>query len=314
MNAFRLLRSIRAPGVACAFGVLTGVAVENYRNKWWKVDAAVSIIGPQGSQDLIRSDYTPNTEKIMQHGFPTTDNIRSFQSFVLSYDRRTRNALWVYEHLTPDSLQHTKNVDRSNCEFFEDTSIHPFFRSLNADYFKSGYDRGHLAPAGNNRSSKELVAQTFVLSNISPQVGKGFNRDAWNRLEQYVRYRGRKSVNTWVCTGPLFLPFPENGKKYVRYEVIGKNHVAVPTHFFKVLLVESEPNVYELECYVMQNKPLDDNVPLQAYQVPLDSIERAAGFLIFEKVPRNVFKQINGMNPHLKKFTNLPPPKYLPKQ
>ena len=64
--------------------------------------------------------------KIMRFGFPGLDTVRSFDDFVLSYDRRNRVAHWVFEHLTKDKLQ--QNVDRSNCEFKPDESIHPFFR------------------------------------------------------------------------------------------------------------------------------------------------------------------------------------------
>lgn len=74
------------------------------------------------------------------------------------------------------------------------------------DYRGSGYDRGHLAAAGNHQLNQEICDQTFLLSNISPQVGKGFNRDAWNRLEKYVRKLTRVYKHLYVCTGPLYLP------------------------------------------------------------------------------------------------------------
>lgn len=80
------------------------------------------------------------------------------------------------------------------------------FRSNNADYSHSGYDRGHLAAAGNHKAHQKHVEQTFYLSNMAPQVGKGFNRDSWNRLEKYVRKLVRNSNGVYCCTGPLYLP------------------------------------------------------------------------------------------------------------
>jgi endonuclease G len=103
---------------------------------------------------------------------------------VLSYDRKTRTAHWVFEHLTAEHIKKNDAVDRSKCDFKPDESIHPFFRADNSDYRKSGYDRGHLAAAGNHKRDQKHVEQTFYLSNISPQVGQGFNRDSWNRLER----------------------------------------------------------------------------------------------------------------------------------
>jgi endonuclease G len=85
-----------------------------------------------------------------------------------------------------------------------------------------------------------------------------------------------------------------DGKLYVKYEVIGKNNVAVPTHFFKVLLIENNSGQYELLSFVLPNQTLPGNVKLMNYLVPLDSIERAAGLLIFDKMPRNSIKMING--------------------
>jgi DNA/RNA endonuclease G (NUC1) len=83
---------------------------------------------------------------------------------------------------------------------------------------------------------------------------------------------------------------------------LSKNQVSVPTHFFKVILVENPDSTIDLESYVMQNTALDPAVPLRAYQVPLDSIERAAGFLLFDNVPKNMIKRVNGSNPVLDKF------------
>lgn len=117
--------------------------------------------------------------QIMKFGFPSLDNIRSFDDYILSYDRKTRTANWVFEHLTAEHVKHNSEVDRSKSDFKADESIHPFFRAENSDYRKSGYDRGHLAAAGNHKRHQKHLDQTFFLSNISPQVGKGFNRDSW---------------------------------------------------------------------------------------------------------------------------------------
>lgn len=64
----------------------------------------------------------------MKFGFPSLDNVRSYEDFVLSYDRRNKVASWVFEHLTKETVKYNKDVDRSKCDFFEDKSIHPYFR------------------------------------------------------------------------------------------------------------------------------------------------------------------------------------------
>lgn len=201
--------------------------------------------------------------------------------------------------MTKERLQYNSEVERSKCEFKTDQSIHPFFRSENTDYKGSGYDRGHLAAAGNHKVEQKHMEQTFFLSNMAPQIGVGFNRDSWNRLEKHVRKLTNVYKDVYVCTGPLYLPKREaNGKKYVRYEVIGANHVAVPTHFYKVVVCETNDGKLEMEAFVMPNAPIDDNAPLTNFQVPPESVERAAGLLFFDKISRDRLSKVNGKRAH----------------
>nr|CAD7587987.1 unnamed protein product [Timema genevievae] len=233
--------------------------------------------------------------QIMRFGFPGLENVRSFDDYVLSYDRRNRVAYWVFEHLTKESVASNDAVDRAKCEFTEDSSLHPFFRSNNSDYKGSGFDRGHLAAAGNHRLNQRHVDQTFLLSNMAPQVGRGFNRDSWNTLEKHVRKLTKKYINVYVCTGPLYLPRKEaDGKTYVKYQVIGASNVAVPTHFFKVVVGETDSKELEMEAYVMPNQIIQDKTPITVFQVPPESIERAAGLLFFDRISRDKIKKING--------------------
>nr|XP_012136813.1 PREDICTED: endonuclease G, mitochondrial isoform X2 [Megachile rotundata] len=261
------------------------------------VSAATAFV-PTETETNMGSNLSATSKRvseIMKYGFPGLDHVRSYEDFVLSYDRRNRVAHWVFEHLTRDRLQSNTEVSRSKCEFKPDPSIHPFFRSDNSDYKRSGYDRGHLAAAGNHKCHQRHLEQTFFLTNMAPQVGAGFNRDSWNRLEKYVRHLTKVYKDVYVCTGPLYLPKVESdGKKYVRYEVIGANHVAVPTHFYKIIVGETYDSKLEMEAFVMPNTPIDDNTPLTNFQVPPESVERAAGLLFFDKISRDKLHKING--------------------
>lgn len=81
---------------------------------------------------------------------------------------------------------------------------------------------------------------------------------------------------------------------YVKYQVIGQNHVAVPTHFFKVIVAENYKQELSLESYVMPNQPIDDQIPLSSFQVSPETVERAAGLLFFDKLSIDKLKTING--------------------
>ena len=117
--------------------------------------------------------------------------------------------------------------------------------------------------------------ETFVLSNMSPQVGPGFNRGAWRRLEERVRKIVARSLSVDVVTGPLYLP--EDG--VVTYPVIGDGAVAVPTHFFKVVLVEDRSGTLTREAYVLPNKESASDTPLDDYKVSVRRIEELAGLV-----------------------------------
>ncbi|XP_062129561.1 endonuclease G, mitochondrial [Drosophila sulfurigaster albostrigata] len=255
------------------------------------VSAAALI--PAGEQNLTA---TPSRiSQIMKYGFPGLDHVRSQSDYVLSYDRRNRVPHWVFEHLTAESVARNDAVDRSKSDFKPDESIHPFFRAQNTDYRRSGYDRGHMAAAGNHRLHQKHCDDTFLLSNMAPQVGQGFNRDAWNTLETYVRKLTKSYSNVYVCTGPLYLPHKEDdGKMYVKYEVIGSNTVAVPTHFYKVIVSEAADQKLHMEAYVMPNKVISNDTPLQVFQVPPETVERAAGLLFFDQLNRKQLATING--------------------
>lgn len=67
----------------------------------------------------------------------------------------------------------------------------------------------------------------------------------------------------------LCFRFEPDGKKYVKYQVIGNNNVAVPTHFFKVIVGETANHEFDMEAYVMPNAPIDDNVPLKSFLVSI---------------------------------------------
>jgi endonuclease G len=255
------------------------------------------IPAPPSMDSKSAPTIASRVSEIMKFGYPGYEHLRTFEDFVLSYDRRNRSAYWVFEHLSPERMVYDPSVDRSKCQFREDNSIHPYFRSSNDDYKASGFDRGHLAAAGNHRKTQNSVDQTFLLTNMAPQVGKGFNRDKWNDLEKHVRKLARKSKNVYVCTGPLYLPQQNSdGKMYVTYRVIGRNNVSVPTHFFKVALIERTDGNYELESYVLPNRSIDDRAELRSFYAPMESIERAAGFLIFEKLTAQVGNKLKSIN------------------
>lgn len=296
-----MFRYVAGTTITAASAFLLGRAYENNNlvlreaHSTSNLPAQPAMVIPAQPQVAPGQVELSRASQIMKFGYPGFDNLKTYEDFVLSYDRRTKNAHWVCEHLTPERLVYNKDVDRKLCQFSEDSTMHPFFRVTNQDFKGSGYDRGHLAAAGNHRKSQNAVNQTFWLTNMSPQVGVGFNRHKWNDLEKYARNVAKGSINTYIVTGPLFLPHQgEDRNLYVKYKVIGSNHVAVPTHFFKIILNEVKPGEYELESYILPNEVIPDSKPLTDFRVPKEAIEKSAGFLVFHEISKAAIKKVNG--------------------
>ena len=145
----------------------------------------------------------------MRAGWPAgfEDLLRVRSGYVASYDARTRNPRWVLERITAQSCDGVGT--RKKSRFMEDDEVDSAHAAKLSDYRGSGYDRGHLAAAAGHKNTQRAMDDTFSLINVCPQVGDGFNRDYWARLEQFTRDLATKlkpGGDVLVATGPLFLP------------------------------------------------------------------------------------------------------------
>ena len=237
----------------------------------------------------------------LKYGAPDTGHLIDYGNYIMSYDGRLRSARWVAEKLTKESLK--KEVERKN-HFRPDRRLRSELRAELSDYRKSGYDRGHLAASADHLLSRDVNSATFFLTNMSPQVGNGFNRSYWADLEGKIRERALHDEVTelYVFTGPLFMPpnAPRQGQETgeyndnmegdadessgkrlkVTYELIGGNHVPVPTHYFKAILAvpaDSERSV-KLYTFVLPNQKIDKATPLDDFSRSVDFLEHWAGF------------------------------------
>lgn len=246
---------------------------------------------PSSGNSQVFDPSTINPQAFFKYGFPgPVHDLSPHLEFVSCYDRSKRNPYWVIEHITKESLTRTSDTgDRKKSIFKEDETIPVKFRAKLRDFFRSGYDRGHQAPAADAKFNQVAMDETFLLTNMAPQVGDGFNRDYWSHFEDFVRRLTQKYDDVRVMTGPLYLPkLMPDGKYRVSYEVIGSPpNIAVPTHFFKLVVGEQRNQPGNLSCaaFVMPNDVIDNATPLTQFQVPLEALERSSGLELLQKVP-----------------------------
>ena len=197
-------------------------------------------------------------------------------SYKTSYNRQTRNPNWTAWKLTSD---HTSGpVGRKNFVFMEDSNIKEP-RSSPVDYSNSGFDRGHMCPAGDNKWSAQAMMETFYMTNICPQ-NQDLNSKVWLEIEESCRQWADKYDEIYIVCGPIY------HKGEHRY--IGKNRVVVPDAFFKaVIRLIPEPCGIGFIC---PNKPLPrgkDN-----YVSTIDDIEAITGYKFFTQLPEDIQKEV----------------------
>lgn len=221
----------------------------------------------------------------MKYGFPGLDDIHVYRNFVLSYDRRHRIAHWVCEHLVNDSLcDDETGVEQRQPDFITDLSIPHMFRSSLKDYRHTEWVTGQMASPNNYKCDEVNYTETYLLTNIIP-FSVHMRSNVWLRLENYVRDLVMKCGSVYVYTGPLFMPQRITFRHWaIRHQVIGSNTVAVPTHFFKVIIAECralERYPY-VEGYVVPNTDVDKDLDLTAFLTDIRDIEHFAGLKFFD--------------------------------
>lgn len=259
---------------ACAAGWLS--TQRRRRTSVWRLPALEPVFAAPVEAPRPGTRHPP-------YGYPVSDRIICKDGFVISYDARTRLPRWVYERLTAESLQGSER--RRGKVFREEAAIEEPLRARLVDYAGSGYDRGHMAAAGNLKGSAAAMRDSFSLANVAPQDPE-LNREYWNRLECFLRGLAREQhCVVHVFTGPLFLPKPEGEDLVVSYKVLGAPRIAVPTHFFKVVLVERDREGAAPQrltaAFVVPNQPVPADTPLATFLRPTDVVERLAGVIFF---------------------------------
>lgn len=200
-------------------------------------------------------------------GIASDHQIRRFENFTICYRENYEQAEWAAYCLEKEEL--VKNASRGN-DFRPDPEITTGSASL-ADYKKSGYDRGHLAPAADFAFSEEAMSESFYLSNMSPQA-PGLNREIWQYLEGQVRTWADLYGKVYVVTGPVL------EKPAEEYESIGENKVSVPEYYYKVLISPDGDSAKGIG-FILPNAKCPDT--FWDYAVSIDEVERRTGLDFF---------------------------------
>ncbi|MBL4781812.1 MAG: DNA/RNA non-specific endonuclease [Porticoccaceae bacterium] len=171
--------------------------------------------------------------------------------YAIGYNNELRSAEWVAYKLVRET---SPGVERQN-DFREDPEILEPFRTRPSDYNEPTYDMGHLANSESIDNTRVENSETFLMSNITPQL-PGFNRAIWKGLENKERRLAERYGQVLVLTGPIYI---------APFQYIGR--APIPTAFFKVIYFNET-----VEAYLIPHQALRTN-QLQSYKVPVSTIK-----------------------------------------
>lgn len=222
-------------------------------------------------------------EAALRFAMPTTpkdmpEQLLVNDAYVSSFNRETLMPNWVAWRLT--AAHADGDIKRKGMEFTPDGRVAEPYRVTTYDYMRSGYDRGHMCPAADNKWSQRAMEQCFLLTNICPQ-DHGLNVGDWNEMENQCRRWAKEFGEVYVVCGPILY----RGK----HKRIGSEHkVTVPEAFFKVVLcLKGKPKgIGFIYRNIAGNRPKGD------YVNTIDEVERITGLDFFPSLPDKTEKAI----------------------
>ena len=239
----------------------------------------------------LTAAQTASVHEHLPFGLPSTGELLFRQGYVVSHNNWLKIPNWAAYHVSSTTLHGT--LSRSN-DFRDDQDLKPWQRSEPADYKRSGYDQGHMAPAGAMKRGKEAMSESFLLSNMVPQVGVGFNRGIWRILEDRVRDWAVARGEGWVFVGPAFQE--ADGGGLMKFKLIGKSRVAVPTHCFMILVTKDKMGKTDAIAFLIPNaKAKEDH--LSDYLVSIHDIERLTGLDFLDQLPDDQEDELESRRP-----------------
>lgn len=207
-----------------------------------------------------------------------SEKILKRKNYTASYNKEWRQPNWVAWEVNKAEL--AENESRTN-EFLPDPDLKESEAVTTQDYVGTGFDRGHMCPAADNRWHWKAMQESFYMSNICPQ-NHNLNTGDWNDLEKSCRYWVKEKGSLYIVCGPIF---------YDRtHETIGKyrnRQIPVPDAFFKVILCMTPPQAVG---FIYPNKA--GHNPMKSYARSVDEVEKITGIDFFPALEDEVEKRV----------------------
>lgn len=225
-----------------------------------------AVATPLYSNEQSSSWSSPLLADVSKSG--VSEKILEREGYTVSYNTTNRQPNYVAWTLMRGRLYGSaKRCD----SFFEDPDLKYSEKSLLTDYRGSGFDRGHMCPAGDNKWSKHAMEECFFLSNMCPQT-KTLNAGEWRILEESSRYWAHRH-KLHIIAGPYF---NKSANRWI------KRRLRVPSHFFKAIICLDKGNEKGI-AFLFKNDTGGQTV--QEAAMPIDQLEKILGYDLFASLP-----------------------------
>lgn len=197
--------------------------------------------------------------------------LKTYEGFTVSFNSDNHTPNWVgWELLAKEACG---EIGRSD-NFWYDPDIEGC--PVTGDYTRSGYDRGHMVPAADQKWSQKAMEDCFVMANMCPQ-DHSLNAGAWATLEKKERQWAERDSCVVIVAGPIY--------ESTDTKRIGNIGVRVPSAFFKVMAAPylEQPRAI---AFVYPNMSSPGN--MQNYVMSVDEVEQLTGFDFFSNLPDEI--------------------------
>lgn len=207
------------------------------------------------------------------------------RNYAMLYDTKYKLAYWV---AYPLHAYYLGSQDRTN-KWAYDPSVASFLQpNLTSSYQESNLDRGHQIPSGDRTRDYASNIQTFYYTNMTAQVGQGFNQTIWADLETQVRTWTSRCDTMYVVTGAMITTSTDKNIEYA-HDASGAQ-IAKPKYHYKAL-AQRHGNTYYTLAFKMDNIRYSDR-NFNKYRITVEQLEKETGFEFFPSIPLEAKKEI----------------------
>ena len=200
-------------------------------------------------------------------------------SYTVSYNPDLCIPNWVAWELNAEKLVEREN---RNSKFVPNPKLPEDMAVTTKEYTGSGWDRGHMCPAGDNKYHWRAMNESFYMTNICPQ-NHNLNRGDWKELEEACR-RWAEVEPVYIVCGPINYRTP-------KYGYIGKMfRIRIPDAFFKVVLTGMQSGNPRAIGFIYKNEA--GNNKRDKYVNSIDEVERITSMDFFPSLPDDVENRV----------------------